>query len=184
MGFRFSKSPHSWTPGSFPTGPMLFLGHPCPPPHWHAQPQVIAVASPPTVIQVPVQVPVLVPTPVQVSVPSPVVPAPVFATAPPAAYAVPSPHVQMPSPRPVVIQAQVTTPTPPPPPPVHRPPSPHPQQFVHVNDNWGGAGHHPCPPQHQGPHSSLFTVNILTPLNTPLNQQAHLPEFHPGYTRQ
>jgi hypothetical protein len=191
MGYRFSKSSHSWTPGSFPTGPVLLPGYSYPSPYWQPQPQIIAVASPPTVIQVPVPVPypvpvpTPVPTPVQISVPSPVVPASM--TPPPAIHVVSSPSVQVHSPRHghVVMQPQDPTPREP---PGHRPPSPQQQRFVQVDvDNCGGAAHSSSllfHPQHQGHHSPLVIYNFLTPLHTPLNQQAQLPEPHPGPARQ
>ncbi|KAH9061859.1 hypothetical protein EDB87DRAFT_380917 [Lactarius vividus] len=84
MGFFGSKHSPSWTPGSFPTGPMPVMVPAGYPYHssssavWQPQPLMMAYPYPqsPMVVQVPapvpVQVPVQVQVPVHVPVPTPV----------------------------------------------------------------------------------------------------------------
>jgi hypothetical protein len=164
MGFRcFSKSSHSWTPGSFPPPqamPIMYPGYA----YSYMQAQPFAVASPVQIIPVPVPVQIPTPVPVPVPVPSPVMQS--YAIAQPTTYGLAQPPAHVPSP---IVPPRAL--------PDRRPYTPQPPQAPLGNgDSRSGAGYttpHFVSSYHQAqasPH--VLNVNVYT---TPQPPPAQLP---------
>jgi hypothetical protein len=173
MGCNFTKPSQWWTPGSFPAGPMSSVVYPdyAYSPHWQTQP--IVVASPPTVVHVPVQVPVPVPvpTPVQTHV---LLASPVMQASAIPSYAQPPQPLQY-VPSPMVLQSILPTQRASPDGRPRSPPPPQPQPpfgNVDVRNSTGLLFTSPLP-THTGlaPVINYITLTPQPPQPNPLHAQ-------------
>ncbi len=194
--FGSSKHTPSWTPGSFPAGPMQVMvpGYPGYPYSssavWQPQPFMAYPPSPmiiPVQVPVPVHVPVQVPVPVHVPVPTPVaISSPALTPGPTFTLVQPTPStntllLEMP----VVPSPRITHAIPPAPPPaplLYHSPRPPPPPPPHAPDQWNlsqlqQSQVFSVTPQQQQHGSPQFTFNLN--LTTPLQGQTLLP---PGST--